>query len=114
MTDELKEAYAVADVIISRAGANAIAEISGLGKPCILIPLPGSAQDHQKINAYLYGQSGAAIVMEEDNFLPHLLIRSLKEIINNNELRKSMMQAARNFNPADAASAIAKEVLNYV
>ncbi len=111
LMEEMKHAYAVADVVISRCGANSIAEIAANGKPSILIPLKTSAQNHQQVNAYLYGRSGAAIIIEEDNLLPHLLLRDLNEITTNTSLRKAMIKAALAFNPPDSSDIIARQIL---
>lgn len=114
LTDDLKEAYAVTDVVIARASASVIAELSATGKPSILIPLPGSAQDHQKANAYLYGRAGAAVVIEEDNVQFNVLLRDLLEILNNKALHSSMVLAAKNFNPINASEIIAQKIFQYL
>ncbi|TSC53680.1 MAG: hypothetical protein LiPW39_139, partial [Parcubacteria group bacterium LiPW_39] len=70
--EELRQAYGAADLIISRAGAGSIAEISALAKPSILVPLPNSAADHQNKNALEFAHFGATIVLEQMNLTPHL------------------------------------------
>ena len=86
--EELKQAYAVADLIISRAGAGIISEIAALGKPSILIPLAGSAQEHQVKNAYAFTKQDRAIVIEQANLTPHFLLEKLKYLFSRpNELK---------------------------
>ena len=114
LVNQLKDAYAVCDVIISRAGGSSIFEIAAVGKPSILIPLPNSAQDHQRINAYTYAQTGAAIIMEEPNLTPHLLIDRLKEILTDKELNKSMIMAAKKFATPQATKTLAEKILSFV
>ena len=63
--DKMEEAYAVADVIISRAGASSVSELCIVGKPVIFIPSPNVAEDHQTKNARAIADKGAAILLRE-------------------------------------------------
>ena len=58
-------AYAAADLVVSRAGALALSELSALGKACILVPLPTAAADHQTKNAAALADAGAALVLSD-------------------------------------------------
>ncbi len=111
--DEMKNAYAAADLVVSRAGANSIAEIAVFGKPAILVPIPADvAGEHQIVNAHEYAKTGAAIVMEETNLTPNVFIAEAEKIIGNDELKKKMSAAAREFGKPNAAELIAREVLS--
>jgi UDP-N-acetylglucosamine--N-acetylmuramyl-(pentapeptide) pyrophosphoryl-undecaprenol N-acetylglucosamine transferase len=110
--DQLRHAYAAADIVISRAGAGSIAEIAALGKPSILVPLPNSAADHQVKNALEYAKFGATLVLEQMNLTPHLLQNQIFSLLDNPELLRKMSENALKFNPPDAATKIAQEVLN--
>lgn len=110
--EQMRQAFAAADLVISRAGAGSIAEIATLGKPSILIPLPNSAADHQIKNALEYAKLGATLVMEQMNLTPNLLQNRVFSLLDNPDLLKKMSAAALHFNPADAAAKIAQEVLN--
>ena len=77
-------------MVVSRAGANSIAEISLWGKPAILIPIPESVSHDQRTNAYSYAHTGAAIVLEEENLTPHLFVSEIKRIMSDSELEKRM------------------------
>ena len=99
---DLADAYATADLVIARAGAETIFELAATGKPSILIPLPESAQDHQRQNAYEYAQTGAALVVEEENLLINLFEQELDIILNNPEKIKQMSVAAKNFYKPEA------------
>lgn len=103
--------FSAADVILSRAGSGAIYEIASFRKPAILIPLSGSANDHQRANAYAYSLAGAAAVFEENNLGIHLFISKLKEILEKPDRRQKMIDAAKHFFTPEAAETIAKEVL---
>lgn len=107
----VREAFSAADLVLSRAGSGAIFEIAAFGKPAILIPLEDAANDHQKINAYEYAQTGAAIVLEEDNFKPSIFISQTQKILTDKELQNKMSQAAKSFAKPEAARKIAEEIL---
>ena len=112
--NELKNAYAACDVIVSRAGAGSIFEIAAVGKPSILIPLPESAQNHQVNNAYVYAKSGAAIVLESENFTPHFFLNQLKMLLADPEKLKEMSNATKKFAKPAAAKDIARYILSYL
>jgi len=109
--DALKNSYALAELIISRAGANSIAEISANKKPSILIPLKGSANDHQSLNAYELAKVGGALVLEEGNLGEHLLLEKIEKILDNKELQKEMGEAAAAFYHPMAAEHLADGIL---
>ncbi len=111
LTEEIKFAYTLADLVISRAGASSIFEIASCNKPSILIPLKGSAQDHQRKNAYEYAKTGATILIEEDNLTPHLLLSAISSILEDKETFNKMATGASMFIVKDSAELIAKEIL---
>lgn len=78
---ELKDIFAMADIVISRAGANAINELLALKKPNILIPLPsGSSRGDQILNAQSFEAQGFSIVVDEDDLTNKLLIEKVQEL----------------------------------
>lgn len=109
--EELKDIFATSDIIISRAGANTLAEIALLGKPSILVPLPGSAGDHQRINAFEFSSAGASIAIEQYNLTPNLFLTEIKKILNDPGLAKAMGENARKLARPDAAEKIAEVIL---
>lgn len=111
---EIRNAYAACDIVISRAGSGSIFEIAALGKPCFLIPLPESAQNHQLRNAYTYAETGAAVVVEEINFTPHFFLERLKHLISQRETLKKMSQQAKLFSKPKAAKIIAEYITDYL
>lgn len=65
--EDMKEAYAWADLVVNRAGASSVSELAALGKPSILIPYPFASNNHQEVNAGLLArQGGAVMVLEKD------------------------------------------------
>lgn len=111
LTEEIKFAYTVSDAVVARPGASSIFEISACEKPSILIPLKGSAQDHQRQNAYVYAKSGGAIIIEEDNLTGHILLERIYAILDNKETRNKMATNAATFAAKNSAETIALEIL---
>jgi UDP-N-acetylglucosamine--N-acetylmuramyl-(pentapeptide) pyrophosphoryl-undecaprenol N-acetylglucosamine transferase len=103
-------AYALADAVISRAGAIAIAELAAVKKPVIFIPLPTAAEDHQMKNARRLEDKEAAIVIpdkEADQMLPSLLLN----LFNDEAGRKKLEKKIGQFATADADEKIADEII---
>lgn len=111
---DLQNAFAAADLVFSRAGSGAIFEIAAFSKPAILIPLEESAGDHQRINAYEYAETGAAIVIEEANLKPSIFLLQVQKILVEAGLKAKMSQAAKNFSKPEAARIIAEEILKAI
>jgi UDP-N-acetylglucosamine--N-acetylmuramyl-(pentapeptide) pyrophosphoryl-undecaprenol N-acetylglucosamine transferase len=102
----------VADLVISRAGAGAIFEIANWGLPAIIIPLPEEVSHDQRANALSYGASGGAVVIEQANLTPSILMSEIGQILDNPELKTKMGEAARTFARPDAGRVIAEEIVN--
>jgi UDP-N-acetylglucosamine--N-acetylmuramyl-(pentapeptide) pyrophosphoryl-undecaprenol N-acetylglucosamine transferase len=103
-------AYALADVVISRAGAIAIAELAAVQKPVIFIPLPTAAEDHQMKNARRLEEKGAALVIKDQESaekLPSLLLSLLEDESKRTELGKNIGAFAM----ANADEKIADEII---
>jgi len=110
----LANAYAAADLIISRAGAGSIFEIAAVKKPSILIPLPEAAQNHQVKNAYTYAETGAALVMEENNFTRHLFLEKVQDLLSSPETLAAMTEAAAQFARPNAGAVVADYIVKYL
>lgn len=83
---ELKDLFAMADIVISRAGANAICELLALKKPNILIPLPAaSSRGDQLLNAQSFESQGFSIVIDEDDLTTDLLVDRVHELYFNRQ-----------------------------
>jgi len=111
LTDNLRTVFDAADLIISRAGSATLFEIAAFGKPSILIPLPESANDHQRANAYVFGQSDAAVIIEESNLLPGIFMNEVKQILTDKDLQEKMSFAVKQFFIPDAADKIGEGIL---
>ncbi|MCX7422926.1 MAG: undecaprenyldiphospho-muramoylpentapeptide beta-N-acetylglucosaminyltransferase [Planctomycetia bacterium] len=106
---DMAEQYRRATCVISRAGATTLAELACAGLPAILVPLPTSAHDHQRLNAKLFADRTAAILIEQQtdsaasvNELGSQLVSLLNDEEHRQRLRNGMMQFAK----PDAASAV--------
>lgn len=110
----LKQAYVCANLIISRSGSGSIFEISALGKPSILVPLPSAAADHQSKNAYAYASTGASLVIEEANLTPNFFLEKINYLFTGTERLQEMHDSALRFSKPLAARAVAREVLEYI
>ena len=111
---ELGDAYAVADLVISRAGANSIADAAAYGKALILVPLPTAANDEQKLNAYDVASIGGAMVLEEGNLTEHILLSKIQALLADEGARKDMGEKLRAFYHPDAASLIADGIISMI
>jgi UDP-N-acetylglucosamine--N-acetylmuramyl-(pentapeptide) pyrophosphoryl-undecaprenol N-acetylglucosamine transferase len=109
--DSLRQAASAANVIVSRAGATAIAEIALWHRPAILIPIPESISHDQRTNAYAYAHTGAAVVLEEENMTPHVLASEARRIGTDPALAAHMADKGISFAMPDAARIIANELL---
>jgi UDP-N-acetylglucosamine--N-acetylmuramyl-(pentapeptide) pyrophosphoryl-undecaprenol N-acetylglucosamine transferase len=111
---DLKDAYAAANLVISRAGSNSIFEIAAFEKPSVLIPIPENVVGpHQIRNAYAYAKDGAALIIEENNLKPNIFLSQLKKLFGEPEKLKLMSEAAKKFSRPDAAGVIAEEIVKF-
>jgi UDP-N-acetylglucosamine--N-acetylmuramyl-(pentapeptide) pyrophosphoryl-undecaprenol N-acetylglucosamine transferase len=111
---ELKKAYLLANLVVSRAGAGSIFEIAAFGKPSILVPIAKAAQNHQIKNAYNYSETGASQVLEESNFSSNFFLEKLRILFSNPDDLEKMSQEAKNFSKISAAKDIAKNIVDYL
>lgn len=100
--EEVEKIYQKADLIISRAGANTISEISIIGIPTIFIPISWSGSDEQTKNANLLKQRGSAKVISESELSPEVLLHSVGEMVKNLQVYKSNAAKFKNLVPQNA------------
>lgn len=110
--EDLIKLMKMATLIISRAGAGSIFEISAAGTPSILIPIREEVSGkHQIENAYEYADTGAAIVIEEPNFNKEILVTMVQKLLNDKEELEKMRKYALEFSKKEATYFIVKELL---
>jgi UDP-N-acetylglucosamine--N-acetylmuramyl-(pentapeptide) pyrophosphoryl-undecaprenol N-acetylglucosamine transferase len=93
--DDMALAYGEARLVICRAGATTLAELTVCGRPAILIPFPLAAGDHQTANARLLAEAGAARLLAQPELTATGLAEQLQDLLNSPELLKKMAEAAR-------------------
>lgn len=109
--DLLRNAYAATDVVVSRSGANSIADAASNLKPAILIPLERAANNHQRMNAYEIAKVGGAVVLEETNLGEHMLLKKIEEILDNEDLRQNMVEKFKAFYHPQASEHLAEGLI---
>ena len=106
----MPDAYALADIVVSRAGASSISELCLLSKASILIPSPNVAEDHQKHNAMALVRKDAAILVKDiecsDKLLPAIL-----DLLNDKQRQQAMKKNILSLAQTDSAARIADEVI---
>lgn len=108
---ELPDLYALARLVVGRAGAGTVAELAALGKPAILIPLPGTGGDEQTKNARLLADAGGAVLLPERDLTTGRLAATLDRLLDAPEDLARMGAAAHTQAPTDAAGRLADELL---
>lgn len=113
-TEELKHVYKAANLIVARAGSGTIFEIAAVGKPSILIPLKGSAQDHQLKNAYAYAKNNRAEIIQQENLRANFLLERIKLLFSKEGLLKEMAENSKDFAKLKSAKIIAEYLNEYL
>lgn len=109
--DQIQSAYSASDLIISRAGAGTISEISLMGKPVILVPSPNVAEDHQTKNAKALVQRNAAILVPDSEAFEKVIPKAL-ELIKNEEAKKQLSKNILSLSYPHASEEIAQIILD--
>ena len=104
--DDVEQAYAWADIVICRAGALTVAEVSAAGRVAIFVPLPIAVDDHQTQNAENLAQQDAAIVIQQGQLEAHLA-NALIPLLTDTEYRESMANKAKTLSQAEATQKVA-------
>lgn len=108
----LRMCAGVADVVVSRSGASSIAEIAWWEVPAILIPITDSNGDHQRQNAFSYASTGAAVVVEEKNLSPQILLQEINRLVDDTAFQATMRESAKKSQFPNAARTIANELIS--
>ena len=110
----MEEIMNISDIIVARSGAMTITEISNLGKPSILIPLPNVSNNHQMYNAKVLEKVNAAKIIENDKLEGNILNKTIEEIILNKNVLKQMGINSSKISVKDTQSKIYNEILKLV
>jgi UDP-N-acetylglucosamine--N-acetylmuramyl-(pentapeptide) pyrophosphoryl-undecaprenol N-acetylglucosamine transferase len=95
--------YGYADLVVARAGATTIAELTALGLPSMLVPYPFAADNHQEANARILEEAGAAEVVRQSDLTPALFARRVTELLADQRRLAQMAAAARRLGIPEAA-----------
>ncbi len=109
--DDMVSAYAASDLVVSRAGAMAIAEITACGLPAIFVPLPSAAANHQEKNARSLEEAGAAVMIPESGLTAEKLVASVGNILRDDDKRAGMAKASLARGRKNAAADIAEVII---
>ena len=108
---DMAAVYQQAGLVVSRAGATTLAELTALGKPAILVPFPFAADDHQRHNALALVRAGAALMLDQAGLRAEVLTRELAALLGDDSRRREMGRAARGLARPAAAETIVSECL---
>jgi UDP-N-acetylglucosamine--N-acetylmuramyl-(pentapeptide) pyrophosphoryl-undecaprenol N-acetylglucosamine transferase len=111
LTNEIADLFTLADMVISRAGINVLAELAVLAKPTIVIPIPDS---HQEANAQYFQDKNAAIVLNQKELTGEKLVSEIKELLNNKEKQNQLGGNIIKLVPQEAAKKIVNEIIKLV
>ena len=111
LTDQLKDAYAAADLVVSRAGLSVLTELSALGKPALIIPIPHS---HQEKNATEFFKHNAIILVNQDNLSPAGLVQAVRQLLADDLKRQGLSRNISQMMPKDAAAKMAEIIFQMV
>lgn len=107
----LRMSAGIATVILSRAGSGSIFEIASWNIPAILVPIPEDVSHDQTENAFSYARAGGAVVIEQRNLTPHILLAELDRLMQDGAKLSQMREAARQYARPDAARKIATSII---
>lgn len=104
--DDMADAYGRADLVVSRAGASTLAELAALAKPAILVPYPVAADDHQRKNAEVVVQAGAALMILDRDLSGRSLAAAIEDLATDPRRRQAMAEAVAAFAAPDATERV--------
>jgi UDP-N-acetylglucosamine--N-acetylmuramyl-(pentapeptide) pyrophosphoryl-undecaprenol N-acetylglucosamine transferase len=111
--NDMSAAYAAADMVVSRSGAMAVAEISMTGKACIFVPYPHAAEDHQTYNAEVLVKEHAAQMIADKNVITELF-PMIEKLMANKSILNEMEKKIQSFAWKNADEVIAAEIINEI
>ncbi len=104
--NDMASAYARAHLVLCRAGATTVAELTACGRPAVLVPFPFAAGDHQSLNARALAEKGAALLLPQEDLTAERLATLLSETLLERNLLRSMSGAAKSLGRPGAAAQI--------
>ena len=108
--EDMPARFGAADLVLARSGASTVAELCAAGKPSLLVPFPLAADDHQRRNAEVLADAGAAAMLLQPELTAERLQRRLVALLSDRAALETMGRQARTLARADAAAEIARMV----
>ncbi len=105
---EIYKAYTVSDLVVSRGGLGVLSELSSLGKPSILIPMPNS---HQEDNVSVFKDVGGAIILNQKELSKDVFVKNIKSVLTDDNLRKKLSLNIKKLSKNNAAQEIVDTIL---
>jgi UDP-N-acetylglucosamine--N-acetylmuramyl-(pentapeptide) pyrophosphoryl-undecaprenol N-acetylglucosamine transferase len=112
--DPMGDAYAVSDLVVSRAGMITVAELCAWGLPNILIPLPTAAADHQTHNARVLAEAGASLLLPQSELTPARLGSTINNLLDDPSRRRQMAERALSRGRPNSAREIVYKLLTLI
>jgi len=106
---EMAKAYAKATLIVCRAGATTLAELTACGRPAVLVPYPHAAAGHQSVNAQAMAAKGAALMMEQTDLTPERLAKLIGGLLHDRTSLMTMAASAKRLARRGAAARLLEE-----
>ncbi len=103
---QMGEAYIISDIVISRAGATTLAELTALGKPAVLIPYPYAAGNHQELNARKLREMGAAKMVLNGELKGEVLAGAIRELYLSEKMREDMQRNSKSVGRPEACAKV--------
>lgn len=107
---DMADALAAADIVVARAGATTLAEVTAVGIAAVLIPSPNVVNDHQRKNARALERAGAAVVVTEDQARLGRIVDVVAQLVSDDGRRRALAGCSRNLGRRDAADVIARRL----
>ncbi len=108
---EMGKAYGAADLVLCRAGASSLAELTNLGKPSVIAPYPYAAADHQRHNARALVKAGAALMIEDDKLADDASLEAILDLVADRDRLEQMGRASRGQGHPGAAAELAGRII---
>lgn len=109
--EEIGDAFALADVVVSRAGAGTVTELSALGKPAVFVPLEPSSRDEQLRNAQRLVQAGGAVLVRQADFNADSLLAAVQPLLESESMRRNMSTSLQALSTPNATGDLAGALL---
>jgi UDP-N-acetylglucosamine--N-acetylmuramyl-(pentapeptide) pyrophosphoryl-undecaprenol N-acetylglucosamine transferase len=112
--DDMGVAYSLADLVICRAGATTIAEVTAIGIPAVFVPYPYASENHQYWNAKAIAVKGGGVIIEEVELTTQSLLKVMSGLLQDDKRRLRMKNVSKSLGKPDAAAAIVNSIFRTV